>query len=721
MMAGSQTLYAGTITVTTTADSGAGSLRDAIAAVSDGDTIRFDAALNGQTITLTSAGLVIDKNVTINGPGPNLLEVSSGSVQFGIFHIMSGHAVTISGLTISHGVGTGGGVLNEQATLTLANCSVSNNKGGVSPNGTMAGGIYNEGTMAITDSIVSFNVANDAGGIFNAGTMEIRNSTVANNTSNFYNPPPSGGMAGGIENTGTLKISSSAIRDNQAGVYAGGILNNGMLTVTDSTVSGNVAAGMFGSGSGGGISNGIGQVEIHNSTVSSNLVDGSGGGIDSSGPLTITNSTISDNRASENGGGIYTGGSNATLEIGDTVLKASAFGTNIFNVGGTVTSHGYNLSSDNGGGLLTATGDLINTDPILGPLQNNGGPTFTHELLTGSPAIDAGDPSFTPPPSNDQRGPLYVRVFNGRIDIGSLEVQPAPPSPTPTPTPTPTATATATPTATATVPASPTPTPPTATPTPTPTPSPSPARALNMSTRMLVETGDRVGIGGFIITGQVPKRVILRGLGPSAGFAVPDRLADPVMELHGPGSFATITNDNWRDTQEAEIQATGIPPTDDLESAIVATLDPGAYTAIVKGKNNTSGVGLVEVYDLDQAATSRLANISTRAFVGAGAHITIGGFILGGDGTAQIKIYGLGPSLAGSGVDGVLADPTLELRDSNGVLLASNDDCGAISIHPLDPAEACIDISLPPGAFTVLLAGKNGGTGIGLVEIYNVQ
>ena len=199
MMAGTQSLHAGTITVTTTADSGAGSLRAAIAAASDGDTIQFDAALNGQTITLTSAELVIDKNVTISGPGPNLLAVSSGSAQFRIFHVMSGHTVTIGGLTISHGVGTGGGVLNEQATLTLANCTVSNNKGGVSPNGTLAGGIFNDGTMTITDSIVSGNVANEAGGIFNDGTMGLRNSTVANNRSNFYNQPPSGGSAGGIE------------------------------------------------------------------------------------------------------------------------------------------------------------------------------------------------------------------------------------------------------------------------------------------------------------------------------------------------------------------------------------------------------------------------------------------------------------------------------------------------------------------------------------------
>ena len=238
---------------------------------------------------------------------------------------------------------------------------------------------------------------------------------------------------------------------------------------------------------------------------------------------------------------------------------------------------------------------------------------------------------------------------------------------------------------------------------------------------MLVQTGDRVGIGGFIITGSAPKQVLLRGIGPSlAQFGVPNVLADPVMELHGPTGFTTIVNNNWGDRQASAIIATGIPPTNDLESAILETLDPGAYTAIVKGNNDTSGVGMVEVYDLGPAA-SKLANISTRAFVSTGANVMIGGFILGGGANSQIEIFGLGPSLAASGVSGVLADPTLELRDSSGALVASNDNCGAISIHPLDPAEACIEISLPPGLFTAILAGKNGGTGIGLVEIYNVQ
>jgi hypothetical protein len=166
--------------------------------------------------------------------------------------------------------------------------------------------------------------------------------------------------------------------------------------------------------------------------------------------------------------------------------------------------------------------------------------------------------------------------------------------------------------------------------------------------------------------------------------------------------------------------ATGIPPTNNLESAILETLDPGAYTAIVRGNNDTSGVGLVEVYDLGPAA-SKLANISTRAFVSTGANVMIGGFILGGGANSRIEILGIGPSLAASGVGGALADPTLELRDGNGALVAFNDNCGAVSIHPLDPAEACIDVSLPPGLFTAILAGKNGDTGIGLVEIYALE
>jgi hypothetical protein len=248
---------------------------------------------------------------------------------------------------------------------------------------------------------------------------------------------------------------------------------------------------------------------------------------------------------------------------------------------------------------------------------------------------------------------------------------------------------------------------------------------------MRVQTGDNVGIGGFIITGTAPKHVLLRAIGPSlTQLGVPDALADPVLELHGPGAFGTITNNNWRDTQEAQIQATGIAPTNNFESAIDATLAPGAYTALVRGNGNTSGVALVEVYDLSQAVPAKLANISTRAFVSTGDNIVIAGFILGGNsGNDRIVARGIGPSLAALGVPNALANPTLELRDTNGALLIMNNDwqdnpaqaaeLTAAGLAPTNQLESGIAATLPPGLYTALLAGVNNGTGVGLVEVYD--
>ena len=248
---------------------------------------------------------------------------------------------------------------------------------------------------------------------------------------------------------------------------------------------------------------------------------------------------------------------------------------------------------------------------------------------------------------------------------------------------------------------------------------------------MRVETGDRVGIGGFIITGSGSKDVIIRAIGPSlVRNGIVDVLADPVLELHGPTGFATVINNNWRDTQQAAIVATGIPPTNDLESAIVATLAPGAYTAIVRGNGNTSGTALVEIYDLAPNANSKLANISTRAFVNTADGLVIAGFILGDHtGTDGIVVRGIGPSLTALGVPNVLANPTLELRDGNGVLVSSDDDwqdnpaqaavISAAGLAPTNALESGIAATLPPGLYTALLAGLNNGTGIGLVEVYD--
>ena len=259
-----------------------------------------------------------------------------------------------------------------------------------------------------------------------------------------------------------------------------------------------------------------------------------------------------------------------------------------------------------------------------------------------------------------------------------------------------------------------------------------PSQALNISSRSHVASGDNVMIGGFIITGNADKRVIIRAIGPSLQqFNVPNPLADPVLELHGSTGMLIASNDNWKQTQQALIESTHLAPTNDLESAIVATLQPGAYTAIVNGQGGAGGIGLVEVYDLDLAAGSKLANISTRSFVQTGDNRLIGGFILGGNGGAtNVIVRAIGPSLTQFGISNALADPTLELRDSNGALILADDNwqddpnqaaqITASGIAPSNPLESAISTSLLPGAYTAIVAGKNGGTGIGLVEIYNI-
>jgi sugar lactone lactonase YvrE len=252
---------------------------------------------------------------------------------------------------------------------------------------------------------------------------------------------------------------------------------------------------------------------------------------------------------------------------------------------------------------------------------------------------------------------------------------------------------------------------------------------LNISTRMHVQTGENVLIGGFIITGTGGKRVLIRGIGPSLGAAgVSGALQDPVIELRNSSGGFINGNDNWRSLQQAEIQATGIPPTDDRESALLITLAPGNYTAIEKGKNDTTGIGLIEVYDLDSAAPAELANISTRGFVETGNNVMIGGFIVGSNGV-EVIIRALGPSLAQAGVSGALSDPVLSLRNAQGTEVAANDDwpdsqpavIQATGIPPSNSLESAIVITLPNGSYTAIVSGYHGATGVGLVEVYNLQ
>ena len=255
---------------------------------------------------------------------------------------------------------------------------------------------------------------------------------------------------------------------------------------------------------------------------------------------------------------------------------------------------------------------------------------------------------------------------------------------------------------------------------------------LNISTRVLVGGGDNVAIAGFIVAGSEAKNVIIRAMGPSlTGAGISNALQDPMLELHDSSGALIASNDNWKDTQQAEIQASGLAPADDRESAIVRTLPPGAYTAIVRGKDGAGGIGLIEGYDLGPSADSIFANISTRGFVGTGDNAMIGGLIVGGNGGGVNVVIAraLGPSLSNAGVQHALQDPTIELRDENGVLIDSNDNWkdrqqAVIERENLGPADdresALLDV-LPAGSYTAIVRGKNDATGVALVEFYNIR
>jgi len=427
-----QTLAA-TVTVTNRNDIGPGSLRQALHDANDGDTINF--AVTG-TIILTSGGLPINKNITISGPGAAQLSID-GNQAIVVFGVFSGKAAIISGLTVRNAQWFG--VLNE-GTVTIANCVL---------NGNAYDGLSNYGVATVSSCVLSGNLywglysyqaettvsncvvsGNAAGGLFNTVPFGPNNSVSGRGSMTISDSIISDNSGPGVKNYFFLTILNCTLSGNSAGdaIDGGGIISGtfkspGGVTVINSTISGNSA---FGGGGGIAIDYG-GGLTVVNSTISGNSAEGTGGGIASTGVVEISNSTISGNSAAVCGG--VCGG---IVRIGNTILNANESG----NIDGTVTSHGYNLSSDDGGGLLNGPGDQINTDPLLGPLRDHGGPTLTHMPLRGSPAIDAGDPN-TPPPDHDQRGACFLRVFEGRIDVGSVETQPRPQCVTPAPRPTP--------------------------------------------------------------------------------------------------------------------------------------------------------------------------------------------------------------------------------------------------------------------------------------------
>ena len=262
------------------------------------------------------------------------------------------------------------------------------------------------------------------------------------------------------------------------------------------------------------------------------------------------------------------------------------------------------------------------------------------------------------------------------------------------------------------------------------------AKLSNISTRALVQTGNNVLISGFIIAGSGNKSILVRTLGPTlSSFGIADALANPFLELHNSAGAIITSNNDWGSAANAQSIPANLRPPNNLESAILASLAPGKYTAVISGVNSTTGVALGEVYDLDTAAGAILSNISTRGFVATrvrvetGDNAMIGGFIVQGSATQKVLVRVLGPTLTGFGVTGALANPTLELRDVNGNLIDSNDNWKstnqiaimATGLQPPNDLESAILRILNAGNYTVIVRGVNSTTGVALFEVYTLQ
>ena len=509
------------------------------------------------------------------------------------------------------------------------------------------------------------------------------------------------GAAGGaiLNDHGTVALIDCVISGNTAGNGAG-ISNDGSvsggatLDLINCTLSGNVASQFGGAIFTSGANGGSAFVSLLNCTIADNSASRGAAihqtGASGSAEVLFNHCTVSNNSASL--GGIFntTGGSGSSqVRVHSSLFRTGATGPNFANSGGTMISDGFNLSND--GALddpgtpanetfFTNSGDGINADPKLDPggLKNNGGSSDTIALLSNSPAINGGDPANTP--SFDQRGAPRL----GFSDIGSFEFGAAPLGTT---------------------------------------------ILANISTRLRVETGDNVLIGGFIITGTQNKKVILRAIGPS--LPLPGKLDNPTLELRDSSAALLESNDDWVSSPNKQaIIDSGLAPGNDLESAILRSLPANAaYTAIVRGANNGTGIGIVEAFDLDAAVDSKLANISTRGFVQTGDNILIAGTIILGNAAQKVIVRAIGPSLS---LPGKLANPTMELRDQNGALVDSNDDWinspnkQAIidtGLAPANDLESTILQTLPANgaSFTAIVRGVNNTTGIAVVEMFEVQ
>jgi hypothetical protein len=713
--------------------------------------------------------------ITNSDPQKIIITRPPNGLEYHLFNVTAAGTVNLIGLTITRGAvshlssNAGGGVQNAgTGTVNITNAVFDTNFA-------ITGGAFCNsagGTAHFSQVIFKNNNANSGGAVANTGngTVTIDNCTFDPNTAQ---------NGAGVANTGsggTVTITASALTHNTAQVSGAAIYSaGGTLNVTGGNISSNTAttgpslAPLFGGGvyigggnaafvsttisgnkitvtpppqqpspppfvgAGAGIANNGATVAITNCTISGNTITApynqssgspgavAGGGIYSAGTLNLSNTTITGNSVTSgtgsgtgpeaSGGGVFVSPS-VVANVKSTLIAANSATTKGPDVFGTVASQGFNLVGKvDGSSGVNAPTDLLGTvanplDPKLDPkgLQNNGGPTLTIALLAGSPAIDHGTSnSLTGNLTLDQRGSGFPRVLddpgvsnaNDGADIGAFELQVASSTPTPTPTPTPTV-----------APVS---------------------RLGNIATRLRVETGDNVLIGGFIVTGTQPKRVVIRGIGPSLAQFVSGYLTDPILELHDGSGQLLETNDNWIDSPNKQaIIDSGLAPTDNLESAIIRTLPASGagYTAVVHGVNDVTGIAVVQIYDVDGSSDSKLANVSSRGFVQTADNVLFAGMIVVGQNSEEVVVRAIGPSLP---VSGSLADPTLELHDGNGALLEFNDNWGDSAnkqaiinsgLAPTNNAESAIMRSLSPANYTAIVRGANNGIGIAVVESY---
>jgi len=627
----------------------------------------------GSVINLTRPLPDVVEGVSINGPGAGQLTVRRNTGgNYRIFNVTTTGTVTLSGMTISNGSDVrGAGIMNQGS-----------------------------GTVNVTDVVLRGNVSSGIGGAiqnFSTGTVNVTNSTLDGNSS-FYG----GGIVNGDNNNviGTVNITKSTLSDNSAQL-AGAIYNQGLgsVNITGSTLNGNSAIAT------GGIYTNQGMVNITNSTLSGNSATSSGGGVfyNNSGTVTVTNSTISGNSDI----GIVTNG--GTVNVRSSIIALNMVGATRADVNGAFVTGGFNLIGVKDGSTgFTSLSDQTGTaaaplDPKLDPagLQSNGGPTQTIKLLFGSPAIDRGTSNgLTGQLTTDQRGvgfprtsdnPAIPNAFGGDgSDIGALEVLSG--------------------------------------------------FVGNFSTRLPVGTDDNVLIEGFIVQGPADstKKIIVRAIGPSlAPFGITDALANPTLEIRDANNATIARNDNWRTTQiggiitsdqAQEIASSGATPTNDFESAIIANLAPGSYTAVVAGSGRTVGTGVVDAYDLSAASPARLANVATRGLIQPNDKLMIAGFIIQ-NGPVRAVVRAVGPSLTAFGINNALPDTTLQIKTPDGATVIENDDWQTTqkaeleqtTLQPSHPLEAAVVVTLQPGQYTAQVRGKPETTGIGVVQVYFLQ